>query len=269
MLAPGFLDLIREARRLGFPFGMVSNGSLITPQAAAGLAASGMGTISLSLDAPPDLNDQLRGRGATHAVERAIRQLREAEYAGRIEVITTVTRPVVAHLDRLRRYLARLRVREWRLAPVIPIGRAARRPDLLPDREDLRVVLEYVRRGRADGCLPIPEFGEECYLGRDYESEVRPHRFQCRAGITVAGILADGRIAACPELGDAFAQGDVRHECLRDVWNERYGVFRNREWTRRGPCASCDAFGPCQGGSLHLYPTPADEPLRCLYRMLR
>jgi radical SAM protein with 4Fe4S-binding SPASM domain len=269
LLAPGFLDVLQEAGRLGFPFGMVSNGTLITARNAPLLVASGLGSISLSLDAPPDLNDSLRGRGATHAVEQAIAHLRRAGYSGRVEVISTLTRPAVAQLDRVRRYLARLRVTEWRLAPVIPIGRAAGRPELLPDAADLRAILDYVRRGRADGWLPVPEFGEECYLGWDYEGAVRPHRFQCRAGITVAGVRADGRIGACPELTDAFAQGDIRRERLREVWNERYRVFRDRAWARRGACGACDAFAACRGGSLHLYERPGAEPLRCLYQMLR
>ncbi|MBN2372048.1 MAG: radical SAM protein [Vicinamibacteria bacterium] len=264
----GFFDVIGEAARLGFPFGMVSNGTLLTPQAAARLVKSGMGAISLSLDAPPDINDDLRGRGSAEKVAQAAANLHAAGYRGRLEIISTVTKPAVPHLDRLRRHIAALRVPEWRLAPLIPIGRAVKRKDLLPDANDLRAILDFIRRGRMDGCRPIPEFGEECYLGRAYERVVRPYRFQCLAGVTVGGIMSDGRIGACPELNECFLQGDVRHERFRDVWNERYRVFRDRRWTRRGACAACDAFAPCQGGSLHLYPSVDDEPLRCLYRML-
>jgi radical SAM protein with 4Fe4S-binding SPASM domain len=268
LLKPGFFDVIEEAARLGFPFGMVSNGTLVTPEAAARLVASGIGSISLSLDGPPDLNDRLRGRGATEKVECAITHLRDAGYRGRLEIISTVTKPVVAHLDRLRRYIATLRVGEWRVAPVIPIGRAASRQDFLLDEHDLRDTLEFVRRGRGDGRLPAPEFGEECYLGSTYEGVVRPYRFECRAGITVGGILSDGRIGACPELSEHFVQGDIRNERFRDVWDQRYQVFRDREWARRGSCATCDAFGACHGGSLHLYPSPAADPVRCFYLTL-
>jgi radical SAM protein with 4Fe4S-binding SPASM domain len=264
----GFFDVVSEAARLGFPFGMVSNGTLLTPQAAARLVESGMGAISLSLDAPPDINDDLRGRGSSEKVAQAVANLRAAGYRGRLEIISTVTKPAVPHLERLRRHIAALRVLEWRLAPLIPIGRAAGRSDLLPDMNDIRTILEFIRRGRMDGYRPTPELGEECYLGRDYERVVRPYRFQCRAGLTVGGIMSDGRIGACPELSECFLQGDARRERFRDVWNERYRVFRDRRWTRRGACFECDSFAPCQGGSLHLYPSLDAEPQRCFYRML-
>jgi radical SAM protein with 4Fe4S-binding SPASM domain len=97
---------------------------------------------------------------------------------------------------------------------------------------------------------------------------VRPYLCQCRAGITTGGILADGRIGACPELSDAFVQGDIRTERFREVWDRRYQVFRDRSWTRRGECAGCEAYDRCRGGSLHLYPEPNAELLRCFYLML-
>jgi radical SAM protein with 4Fe4S-binding SPASM domain len=182
--------------------------------------------------------------------------------------MSTVTRPAIPLLDEMRRLIADLRVPRWRLVPVMPIGRAASRADLLPDPHDLRTLLDFVRAARADGQLPVPELGEEGYLGRQYEGRVRPYLCECRAGITTGGILADGRIGSCPELGDAFVQGDIRRERFRDVWEDGYSLLRDRSWTRKGPCRECAAFDDCQGGSLHLYPTPGAELTRCFHLML-
>jgi radical SAM protein with 4Fe4S-binding SPASM domain len=176
---------------------------------------------------------------------------------------------VVALLDAMRRRVAELRVPAWRIAPVMPIGRAAARPDLVPGPAEVRAILEYVRQARRDQLLPRAEFCEEGFVGNRFEGVVRPYLTQCRAGVTTGGIRCHGAIGACPELGDAFLQGDIRTERFRDVWNSRYQVFRNREWTRKGRCASCDHFSNCQGGSLHLYATPEADLLRCLYWMAR
>jgi radical SAM protein with 4Fe4S-binding SPASM domain len=111
----------------------------------------------------------------------------------------------------------------------------------------------------------VPEFCEEGFLGNRFEGVVRPYLSQCRAGITTAGILCDGRIGACPELGEAFVQGDIRRERLRDVWEQRYQVLRDRSWTRRGRCAGCVHYERCGGGAMHLYAKPGEEILRCLY----
>jgi len=268
LLRPGALELFAELNHLGFPFGMVTNGTLIRKELARKIVETGIGSISLSLDAPPAVNDRYRGAGGAEKVQRAIESLRAVGYAGKLEIISTLTREAVAHLDDMRRHVATLRVPLWRIAPVMPIGRAATDPQLVPGAQELKAMLAFIHAARGDRYSPAPEFGEEGYLGDAYEGAVRPYLCQCRAGITTGGILADGRIGACPELSDAFVQGDIRTERFREVWERRYQIFRDRSWTRRGECAGCEAYDRCRGGSLHLYPEPKAEFLRCFYLML-
>lgn len=269
LLKEGIGDLFFEINRLRFPFGMVSNGTLINQANAVKIAESGMGAVSLSLDGLPEANDSLRGKGVAEKVGQAINNLRAAGYNGKLEIITTLTRPAIPQLDEIRQYLANLRISSWRVVPVMPIGRAASRPDLIPLPDDIRAALDFVKKARADGYMPAPEFGEEGYLGDDYEGEVRPFLFQCRAGLTTGGILHDGRIGACPELSDSFTQGNISTDRFMEVWENRYEVFRDRSWTCRAACASCEAYTRCKGGSLHLYPAPDQDFLRCYYLMLK
>jgi len=269
LLKDGIIDIFFEIGRRGFPFGMVTNGTLLDRDIAAMIVESGMGSVSLSLDGLPEGNDSLRGRGVADKVEIATKNLRDAGYRGKLEIITTLTRPAVPRLDEIRRHIAALEVSSWRVVPVMPIGRAAARPDLIPTPEDLKVTLDFIKKARADGYLPAPEFGEEGYLGDEFEAEVRPFLFQCRAGLSTAGIMSDGRIGACPELADSFTQGHISTDRFKDVWENRFEVFRDRSWTCRAACASCDAFSRCKGGSLHLYPDPDKDFLRCYYLMLK
>ena len=97
---------------------------------------------------------------------------------------------------------------------------------------------------------------------------MRPYLAQCRAGITTGGILRDGSIGACPELGTAYVQGHVSRDRFRDVWYGRYEVFRDRSWARTGECTDCGAWERCRGGALHLRDKPGADFLRCLYVML-
>jgi radical SAM protein with 4Fe4S-binding SPASM domain len=265
LLVDGIVELCRTVGSLRFPFGMVSNGTLLHRDVARQLVDAGMTSISLSLDGPPAVNDRLRGAGATQAVERAASYLQDAGFRGKCEIITTVTRPVVPLLDETRRYVSSLRVALWRVAPVIPIGRASTRPDLLLGRAELREMMDFILRARRDELLPEPEMSEEGYLGDRYEGQVRPYLCQCRAGVTIGGIRADGRIGACPELGDWLLQGDIRTDRFRDVWRHRYRPFRDRSWTRHGPCRRCSVYRRCQGGALHLYPSRDATIERCLF----
>ena len=269
LLRDGVFEIFAELRRLGFPYGMVSNGFLLDERRAAQLVEVGIRSISLSADAPPPLNDELRGPGTSAAVARAVQALRSAGYDGKLEIISTITRPAVPLLEAMRSWVSSLRVPLWRVAPVMPIGRAAERPELVPGPGEIRRILEFVLAGRQDGYTPAPEMSEEGYLGNRFEGNVRPYLCQCRAGTSIAGILSDGRIGACPELGDAFVQGNIHEDRFSEVWRERYQVLRERSWMKRGACSDCSHFERCEGGAVHLYAHPGAEPLRCLYLLAR
>jgi radical SAM protein with 4Fe4S-binding SPASM domain len=260
-------DIFTHLQERGFHYGMVTNGTYITPKKAERLVQAGIGSISLSMDAPPAINDEIRGSSASEKVALAITALRNAGYRGILEVISTVTHRSIPHLETMRRHLAKLRVSKWRLGPVIPIGRCATRDDLILTPEDICTLLAFTKNSRSDRCLPAPEMAEEGYLGDDFEGVVRPNLCACNAGITVGGILHDGRIGACPELTDAFTQGHIARDRFKDVWENGYQDLRDRSWTHKGACATCDVYHRCQGGALHLYEDTNSEFIRCLYLM--
>ncbi len=266
---PGVFELFGELHRLGFRYGMVSNGCLLDADVARQIVEVGMDSLSLSMDAPPPLNDRLRGEGTSLAVFRAVEALHQAGYKGTLEIISTITTPAVPYLDQMRALVSSMRVPNWRVAPVMPVGRAARRPDLVPGPSEIRQILEFVLAARKDDFIPTPEMSEEGYLGNRFEGNVRPYLCQCRAGITVAGILCDGRIGACPELGDAYVQGHIKTDRFSDVWRDRYQLFRDRGWMKQGPCTDCDHFRRCEGGAMHLYDNPETSTLRCLYLLAK
>ena len=265
LLKEGIYDLFAALRRVGFRYGMVSNGQILDAAAAERLVECGIGSISLSMDGVPEVNDALRGRGAGAKVVAAVGHLRAAGYKGKLEIISTITRPALGRLEEMRRFVASLKVPLWRVAPVMPIGRAAENPELVPTADDVRALLEWIRSSRKDNMLPSPEFSEEGFLGNRFEGHVRPYLCQCRAGITIAGIRHDGRIGACPELPDVFDQGHIRTDRFKKVWDEGYGILRDRSWTKKGECATCKQYRVCRGGSLHLYPNAEGSFLRCLY----
>ena len=267
LLKPGIFDLLAVLHAEGFRFGIVTNGTLMTPANARRIVESRMGSLTISFDGPPDVHDLLRGPGTAVKAVAAARALHEAGYKGKLEFFTTVTKPVLARIDEVRRIAALERVPLWRVAPVMPIGRAALRPDLQLDGADLRALFDYIVRSRADGLTPIPELCEEGYVGDDYEGRVRPYLCQCRAGITTGGIKCTGEIGACPELSPAFDQGHIKRESLKEVWESRYQVFRDRSWTRKGECAACDVYARCKGGAMHLYENPDGDFLRCFHLM--
>lgn len=265
LLYPGFFELGAAITALGFPWGMVSNGWAWTPAKVEAARRAGLRTMTISLDGPQDVHDWLRGRDGSHARACAsLRLLAAAPWLQKLDVVTCVHRRNLDRLDETRALLAGLGVRSWRLFTVSPIGRAAGDPDLLLDREGFRRLMAWVEAARA---LPGPAVAcsESGYLGA-CEMHVRGQPYFCRAGINVAGVMADGAILACPNIDRRFAQGNIATDDFCDVWEHRYGAFRDRNWLRAGDCATCSEWSLCQGNSFHLVDARTGRTRLCHHR---
>ncbi len=81
---------------------------------------------------------------------------------------------------------------------------------------------------------------------------VGDHFFDCEAGISVASVLIDGSISACTSIRSDYHQGNIYHDDLMTVWNEKFEPYRKREWTRTmAPCSECKLYRYCEGGGMH------------------
>ena len=81
---------------------------------------------------------------------------------------------------------------------------------------------------------------------------MRNRLFTCQAGVSVGSVMADGSIAACTSIRADYNQGNIYENDFMDVWENRYMLYRNREWMRRDECADCKYFRYCQGNGMHL-----------------
>lgn len=263
-------DILAHARKLGMRLGMVTNGWTLGPQTARRLAETGMESIVVSLDGPREIHDWLRNRKGSF--DRAIGALQYLKQAGIpiVEGITCVTPRSLNFLETTYEIVRSTGANYWRVFNIFPIGRARNNPELLLLPEHFRQLVETMvqlrTRGRAEGI--VVNLSEEGYLGFDWESKVRDAVYFCRAGVNIAGIMADGTIAACPNLPAWMGQGNVLSDSFVHVWNTRYQIFRDRSWMRRGMCAQCSHFGMCRGNSLHIWDSNLQEPVWCHYHML-
>lgn len=270
LFRPGIFDIFKHLHEKGFHYGMVSNSFLLDAEAAKKLVECGMDSLSLSCDSIPEINDSIRAKGSSAHVVAAIKNLREAGYKGILEILSTITKPCIPHLEEMRQWVTDQGITRWRVSPVIELGRAVQNPDLLLDDDDIKTLLRFVRSRRRTLDELKPEFSEEGYLGDEFEGLVRPYLCQCRAGINVGGIRYDGKIGACPEISQVFDQGDIHESRFSEVWNTKYQDYRDRSWTRElGPCRHCDKFDICHGGAFHLYEDKETPTARCFYEMVK
>lgn len=240
-----------ELYRQGFPWGIVTNGMLLTRKRLDSLLASGMHTLTLSLDGFEEPHNWLRGhpQSFTKASNALDMLTKEKELIW--DVVTCVNRKNIDSLNEFRTYLIDKGVKKWRIFTIFPVGRAATYPELQLDNEQFTYVLDFIKETRAGGEIEL-SYGCEGFLG-GYEMEVRDNFYSCHAGVNVASILANGAISGCPSIRANFYQGNIYKDNFMDVWNNRFEKFRNRDWCQKGECADCNLFRYCKGNGMHLY----------------
>ena len=245
----------------GFPWGVVSNGMGMNATMLSKLMQSGLRSVTISLDGLEESHNWLRGnpRSFKNAVE-ALKQIRQQKDL-RYDVVTCVNQKNFGELKQLYEFLVELGIAEWRIFTVFPIGRAKQHEQLQLEPAQFKDLFDFIEHVRKESRIKL-NYGCEGFLG-DYETKVRDNFFFCRAGINIASVLVDGSISACPNLRENFIQGNIYKDSFKDVWLNRYQLYRDRSWAKTGICADCEFFADCQGNGLHLRDEQTGELLFC------
>lgn len=239
-----------ELYRRGYPWGIVSNGLLLTRKRLDKLMAAGLHAITISLDGFEEDHNWLRGHSNSYLrASEAIKMLvHEPEL--KWDVVTCVNRKNYHSLPEMKKYLYQIGVRDWRVFTIFPVGRAAQHPEFQLTNEEFTGLMEFIKDTRKEKGIDL-QYACEGFLGK-YEGEVREHFYSCIAGINVASVLSDGSISACLSIRSNYIQGNIYQDDFMDVWNNRFQSFRNREWMKTGDCGECKLFRYCEGNGMHL-----------------
>lgn len=269
LLRPDFFEIMGYAHQLGYRWGMTSNGTLITKEVAHRLAECGMKTVSISIDGLPETHDRLRGfPGGYELAMRGIQTLIDEKAFHNVQVTTVVNHGNIGELDALFGIMDGLDIDSWRVINLEPIGRALLRPELMCTPEDYRRLFSFIREKREAG-YPV-EYGCSHYLGEALEGEVRDWYWLCNAGIYTASIMSNGDIGACLDIErrPETIQGNIRRERFRDVWENRFELFRRDLCEGSAFCAGCAHAGHCRGGAHHSWNYDKNAPMICFKGLL-
>ncbi len=249
--------------RRGYPWGIVSNGFLLTRERLQSLMSVGLHTMTISLDGFAEEHNWLRRHPQSY--ERAWNAIKMLVHEPELrwDVVTCVNGRNYSSLSQLKDALYQIGVCNWRLFTIFPVGRAAAHPELQLTSEQFTGLMDFIEQIRKEGKIHT-EYGCEGFLGR-YEGKVRDHFFSCNAGISVGSILIDGSISACPSIRSNLAQGNIYRDDFMNVWDNRFSSFRNRQWMKTGSCGGCTFFRYCEGNGMHL----RDEEGQLLFCHLR
>lgn len=255
----------RAIYHMEFPWGIVSNGLLMTPKKIDGLLRAGLHSATISLDGFEDDHEWMRGvKGSFSNASQAIAILAN-EPTIKFDVVTCVNNRNYEKLGDLKEYLISIGLKSWRLFTVFPVGRASQDPDLQLSNERFRGLMEFIKDTRKEGRI-MASYGCEGFLG-EYEGLVRDNLFTCQAGLSVSSVMIDGSISACASIRSDFSQGNIYKDDFIDVWENHYQPYRDRSWMKKGQCADCKYFRYCQGNGMHLRDENGDLILCHLSRL--
>ena len=260
LLRRDLFEIMAEATRMGFEWGMVTNGSLITPEVVEKMKDSGMKTVTISVDGLKETHDSLRHLpGGWERIMAALKLLKEAAFLDHLQITFTANRRNVQEFEALYRIITPLGLDSVRISFMDPIGRALDNTDLLLTREEILYLTGLVNRLNAEHKGPEIVWGCPHYLGTLLDNR----RFACFAGKYTASILVNGDIFVCPnvERRKELVQGNILTHSFGDVWKNGFGQFRRR--TLPEPCADCEHRKDCRGDSLHTLDFDTGRPKFC------
>ncbi len=272
ILSSGEVLVRRDLERIGrnlydreYPWGMVTNGLALDERRFESLLRSGLHAMTVSLGGFAEEHTYIR-RNA-QSFERALAAAERAAHEPSIafDVVTCVTPRLLNRIEEFRDLLIDRGIRNWRLFTIFPVGRAASDPGLQLSDEEFTLLMQFIARTRKEGRIQVA-YSCEGFLG-GYETEVRNRFYTCQAGVSVASIRVDGSISGCTSIRSNFHQGNIYRDDFWEVWTNRFGKFRDREWARRGKCADCSLFRYCLGNGMHLHGDD-EELLVCHYERL-
>ena len=251
--------------KMGFDWGMVTNGSLITDDKIRRMKESGMKTITISLDGLKETHESLRHLpGCFDRIIESLKKLKKADFLDTVQVTFTSNKRNIREFPKLYKLLDEIGIDSVRTSCIDPIGRAGEHRELLLDGDDFRRLFAFVNKvNRAKGHTPIiwgcPHFFDGCLDGR---------HFFCFTGIYAASVLYNGDIFVCPNVPrrPEFIQGNIRTDSFSKVWKEKLTWFRNRCLPEF--CEGCKYASSCRGDSVHSYDFDNERPNFCYREML-
>lgn len=254
----------KEITRRGFMWGMVSNGMLLTKRKLQELIHAGLKTIAISLDGFEADHNWMRG--SSHSFKYAVNAIKALSKSSITwDVITCINARNFNRVADFMIFLRSIGVNRWRIFTVFPVGRATENKELQLSDEQFKDLMEFIKTRRNDEFQL--SYSCEGYLG-EYEMQVRNHPFFCGAGINIASIRCDGAISGCLSIRSKHDQGNIYEDDFMEIWENKFDIFRNRDWLAQDKCKDCEVWNLCRGGAMHLREEHGNM-LACSYSRLK
>jgi len=304
LFRPDLFELGAHGVALGFRMALATNGTLITPEIADRIAATGFSRVAISLDgAKPETHDRFRGLPGSH--ERALNGIQYLRNAGvSVQINSTIARHNVVELPDMLDLALGIGADALHLFMLVPVGCGLEiaPAEMLPAEEYERVLhwfddqsktcpidlkatcaphyyriraerLEDDRaRGDLSGTFIAPgtkaKAAPTLLHGGGHGQHLSAMTRGCLAGTAVCFVSNEGAVYPCGYL--PVSAGSTRTDTFANIWNtsEVFRQLRDPD-ALEGKCGDCRFQALCGGCRARAYAATgsflAEEPF-CLYR---
>jgi radical SAM protein with 4Fe4S-binding SPASM domain len=268
LMRKDFYEVALYAHENGIYVSLATNGTLITPEVAKNLVASGVDYTEISIDGK-DAASHDSFRGIPGAFDRSVEGIRNCVEAGLYTCIaTTVTQENYSQIPHIYHLAGELGVKRMLCFNFIPTGRGKDlvTTDLTPGQRES--MLKFILEKDLNGGTPIVlstapqlarvalEMEETCgvpvghfHLGNEIQGKTRmlaDFIGGCGAGRLYCSIEPTGNVQPCVFM--PIVLGNLRDKAFLDIWHqsEVLNTLRDRSGLK-GSCATCDNKLVCGG----------------------
>ena len=259
LMRPDVFEIIGYAQELGLHPVIGTNGTLITDEMAARIAASGIPRVSVSLDFPTqEAQDAFRGKAG--AFEKAIQGMRNLRAHGvGVQVNSTITKMNNGLVDELHELALAEDASAFHPFLLVPTGRGEDLVDVELTADEYEEVLNWAYRCQQRSPMHFkPTDAPQYYRiirqrcaqeGREVTPETYGMEAMtrgCLGGISFVFISHVGDVQPCGYFD--MQLGNVKETPFEEIWTDSPVFADLRDYSRlKGKCGVCEFKGVCGG----------------------
>ncbi|HPW72614.1 MAG: radical SAM protein [Methanothrix sp.] len=251
LLRPDLFEIIRHAVSLGIRVSLASNGTLITPELAQMIAASGVSRVSISLDgAGAAEHDLVRGQGS---FERSMRGIENLRGLVDFQINFTVSRKSQSGITEIFDLAESLGAAALHFFFLVPTGRGREEEVVSPERQE--EILHQIEREIDRRTLEV-----QVTCAPQYARLKKPGRGRgsggCLAGRRFVFLSRQGDVYPCGYL--PLKVGSIKEKNFIEIWESSPQLQALREGRLKGRCGRCDYSRSCGGCRARAYALTGD-----------
>lgn len=265
LMRKDLFDITKYANNLGFKWGLVTNGMLITDDVICKMKETHMSTITISLDGMKKTHEEFRHvPGSFDRIISAIEKLKRENFVEHIQVTFIATKNNICELPEVYRVLSMLEIDSLRISGIDPIGRAKDNENLMLSQDDYMILFDFLKNHH-DSQLPVVWSCSHYFGNTETTFDPTGKKFSCYTGIHIASVLSNGDIFGCPNISrrKELIQGNVLTDSFCEVWKNNFEFYRNPNRTKSKKCEDCEFWNNCKGDSFHTFDFETNTPQFC------